>query len=855
MAEQPLRPTLVDYISGQIVPAGDEEVNATQALSRLLVDTLGWQRDQIRTRPQWSVPATPSEATKRELKRSFRGFPCDIVLFTSNNHRADTVRVICECKKRRLTAGIEQLKILLNHEPHAAIGIWYNGEEHAIVYRDGRGGYEVNRHSPLPRPNESLDYSGVRRVFTYNELEPAPSLKLLFEDVRDFVAAQDSRVSRDEFILIDLANLLMCKLLDERDRRYEPDQPMQFQLQEPEYATPNHIRHLFDQIRDSNPSLFPDATEELRLADESILYIVRKMQGYRLLGHSRQSVGDAFQVLRGRAVKGAEGQYFTPGPIVRAAVRIINPTSREKAIDPACGTGGFVTTILDYVYSSLEAALPPTDAAAQKQRWASERLFAIDKDAVSVRFAKSYLALLNNGSHVYQADSLRTHLWAGRRDDVGLQIQNGRFDVVLTNPPFGDPLKVSMSDSIREGYRFGMKWRKSGDQYQPQTGEYQDQQLGVIFLERCLRLLADSGRLGIVIPETWLFSKDFAWLVDYLTRNYTITHVVNLPMVTFEEFCRAKTCLLFLKNIPPSPNHEIIFSFPKTIGFDKRGNILYKDINGEITNQVDDELSLATDVIVRGGTQTPQEERYYIPVPQAEARNRGVLVPYYYWRKPHLHALQSFCAENNCETITLGELVDQERISIRVGHGSPPSRYYGRGTVPYIKVSDIKNWRIIENPSYYVPEDQASKTWGRNGPDIAPFELITPSRTSQNIGLWAVVMPWQTRVVFTKEFLRLRVSPYDQQDSLLSGLNYAYLLYVMSLKVVRDQYNYLVLMQTNREDLGNRWREVIIPIRRDGFAEWATPVQKYIESTVAIQEARQEIFNSTGNSNLADRPL
>jgi len=223
MAEQPLRPTLVDYISGQVVPAGDEEVNATQALSRLLVDTLGWQRDQIRTRPQWSVPATPSEATKRELRRSFRGFPCDIVLFTSNNHGPDTIRVICECKKRRLTAGIDQLKILLNHEPHAAIGIWYNGEEHAIVYRDGRGGYEVNRHSPLPRPNESLDYSGVRRVFTYNELEPAPSLKLLFEDVRDFVAAQDSRVSRDEFILIDLANLLMCKLLDERDRRYEPD--------------------------------------------------------------------------------------------------------------------------------------------------------------------------------------------------------------------------------------------------------------------------------------------------------------------------------------------------------------------------------------------------------------------------------------------------------------------------------------------------------------------------------------------------------------------------------------------------------------------------------------------------------
>lgn len=855
MTEQPPRPTVVDYVSGQVVPAGDEEVNATQALSRILIDTLGWPRDQIRTRPQWSVPSTPSEATKRELGRSFRGYPCDIVLFASNNYSANNVRIICECKKRHLTAGIDQLKILLNHETSAIIGIWYNGEEHAIVYRDGRGGYEVDRHSPLPRPNESLDYSRIIRTYTYNDLEPAPSLKLLFEDVRDFVAAQDSRVNRDEFILIDLANLLMCKLLDERDRRYDSTQPMQFQLQEPEVTTPEHIRQLFNQIRDSNPALFPDATEELRLADESIIYIVRKMQGYRLLGHSRQSVGDAFQVLRGRAVKGDEGQYFTPGPVVRAAVRIINPTNRERAIDPACGTGGFVTTILDYVYASLETTLPATDAAVQKQRWASERLFAIDKDAVSVRFAKSYLALLNNGSHVYQADSLRTHLWPMRRDDLALQIQNGRFDVVLTNPPFGDPLKVSMADSIRASYQFGLKWVKVGNQYQPQPGEYQDQQLGVIFLERCIQLLAHNGRLGIVIPETWLFSKDFAWLVDYLSRNYTITHVINLPMVTFEEFCRAKTCLLFLKNATPAPSHQIIFSLPRTIGFDKRGHILYKDVDGEITNQVDDELSIATDVIVRGRVETPEEERYYIPVLQEDARNRGVLVANYYWRKPYLEALESFCTENNCDTITLGQLTDEGRISVRPGHGSPPSRYYGRGTIPYIKVSDIKNWRIIENPSFYVPEDQAQRTWGRNGPDIAPFELITPSRTSQNIGMWAVVMPWQTHVVFTKEFLRLRVNLREQQNSILDGLNYAYLLYVMSLKVVHDQYNYLVLMQTNREDLGNRWREVLIPIKRDGFSEWADPVQKYIESTVAIQEARQEIFNSAGNNNLADRPL
>lgn len=855
MTDTPVRPTLVDYISGQVIPAGDEETNATQPLAARLVTTLGWPIDQIRTRPQWMVPKTPSEATKRELRQSFKGFPCDLVIFASAKKSPDEIRVICECKKRDLTAGVEQLKILLNLEPAARIGIWFNGIEHAIVYRDGKGGYEVDRNASMPRPGESLDYTLTRRVLTYADLEPAPSLKLLFEDVRDFVAAQDSRVSRDEFILIDLANLLMCKLLDERDRQDEPGRPMQFQVQEPEAQTPDHIRRLFTQVRDGNPALFPDTTEELRLADASILYIARKMQSYRLLGHSRQSVGDAFQVLRGRAVKGDEGQYFTPGPVVRAAVRIINPRSSERAIDPACGTGGFVTTILDYVYSTLEGALGMNASLGRKQQWAGARLYAIDKDAVSVRFAKSYLALLNNGSHVYQADSLRTYTWPGRRDDLEMQVRDGGFDVVLTNPPFGDPLKVSMADSLRVGYTFASRWTKVGDHFEPREGDYQDQQLGVIFLERCLRLLTEGGRLGIVLPETWLFSKEFAWLVDYLTRNFTITHVVNLPMVTFEEFCRAKTCLLFLKNTPPTEEHQIIFSMPRTIGFNKHGQVLYHDEGGAITNAVDDELTLATNVIVRGEAITPEEGQYFIPVPQSITRARGVLVPTFYWRAPQMEALQTFSKEHGCELMSLGELVEQGHISIRPGHGSPQSRYKGRGAIPYIKVSDIKNWRIIENPSFYVPEEEARRVWGKNGPSIEPFELITPSRTSQNIGMWAVVMPWQSRVVFTKEFLRLRVLDKEREGTALEGLDYAYLLYVMSLKVVRDQYRFLVLMQTNREDLGERWREVLLPVRRAGLRLWGDPVRQYVESTVAIQQSRQDIFDMAGEGKLADRPM
>ena len=119
-------------------------------------------------------------------------------------------------------------------------------------------------------------------------------------------------------------------------------------------------------------------------------------------------------------------------------------------------------------------------------------------------------------------------------------------------------------------------------------------------------------------------------------------------------------------------------------------------------------------------------------------------------------------------------------------------------------MTDLKNWRINENPTNFVHQDIADKL-RRHGPILQYADLVTPSRASSNIGQFCLILPWQTHVVFTKEILLLRAC--ENND----GINPFLLLALFSLKVVQEQYSNLALMQTNREHLGDHWREVLFP--------------------------------------------
>jgi type I restriction enzyme M protein len=161
-------------------------------------------------------------------------------------------------------------------------------------------------------------------------------------------------------------------------------------------------------------------------------------------------------------------------------------------------------------------------------------------------------------------------------------------------------------------------------------------------------------------------------------------------------------------------------------------------------------------------------------------------------------------------------LIDQGVIMESGGHGSPGNDQR-TGTIPYIKVSDIRGLRINVNPTNLVTESIAHRFWGGDSSGLHAWDILTPNRASSNIGEFAILLPGEERIVLTKEVFIFRIA----DNSIWSPF---YLLWAFSLKSVRDQWRRIALMQTNREDCGNRYREIILPKPRS--RNWALQVSR-----------------------------
>lgn len=830
----------IDRASGRIISAGPEEIDATQPLLEILIKEAGWDSRQVVSRPrQWRVVASPSGK---------RQWPVDVALFDSpdNVRDPDHVTVLCECKRPDVETGVEQLKIYLDREPHARVGVWFNGVDHAILYKTGSG-YEIApAGTPIPTPRDPLTPTGAR-VLTYEGLRQAPSLVPVFKRIRDRLATMDRHVNRDEEILPDISLLLLLKILDEQRHQFQQKRPLQFQIDATPEKTAKRLRELLDNEVKRNAELFGANAREIRfqIDDDSIFYTAETLQNYRLLSNDTDAVAEAFQVIRGKAYKGEEGQYFTPQSVVRVAIAAVNPLPQDRVIDPACGSGSFLATALANVVEHLKATYG-SDANGMnlaRREWSTRQLFALDKDSVSVRLSKAYLSMLGDGStHVYKQDSIRPKKWP---PSLAATIQDGAFDVVVTNPPFGTNLKVLADVGRQEGYALSKEWKFENGKWQ-HTADYEDRDLGLIFLERSIRLLRPEGRIAIVLPDTYLFSPSYGWLVQWLSQ-FKITHSINVPIEAFEPYCRAKTSVLVVEKTRPPKGHEIIGAYCDTYGEDKHGRPRFKFVDGRESDARDDEMAESAGLLRSNGKKS-KPSKLLFTFKQDEAIARGVLVASYWWRKPYLDALTEFAKQNDCDLMSVGDLLKAGELLVLDGHGSPNSHFHGRGGVPYVKVVDIKNWRVIENPKYAIPVEVATKM--RRGKELHDFDLVTPTRASKNIGLFGVILPWQKHVILTREITIWRVP--EKAKFIDPWL----LLALLSLNVVHGQFRYLVLMQMNREDLSDRFEELLLPVprtkeRRD---KWAKPIRDYFQATVSARDSYENLAKQLDPALFADRP-
>ena len=243
----------------------------------------------------------------------------------------------------------------------------------------------------------------------------------------------------------------------------------------------------------------------------------------------------------------------------------------------------------------------------------------------------------------------------------------------------------------------------------------------------------------------------------------------------------------------------VTFLNPQTCGIYKNGGPRYKidPKTGKRTSDIDNELLEQVEAYLSGNQ--------HLGITRAtvtDTFSSSVLVPNYYDYRFN-HGIGRFLELHDLSGITIGELIENGMISERRGHGSPPNDQRS-GEIPYIKVSDIRGLRVNVNPTNLVTRPVASRFWRGETSGLQAWDLITPNRASSNIGEYAILVPGEEQVVLTKEMFVFRALDETVFDPF-------YLIWAFSLKVVRDQWRRVTLMQTNREDCGNRYLEVIIP--------------------------------------------
>lgn len=502
--------------------------------------SLGWSPKQVQYEPEWRVPKSPSEHTRREAGQSYAGFPVDIIVWESEALREEpeAALIIFETKKPTVAEGRAQLENYLSLEYTAKMGFWTNGTETLAIYRLPSGKFFHQIGAPIPKPTDTFSIAGEEPVRFADLEDPDPAkLRTKLDRVFGVVVARDTVSTRSDQRLNQLCNLLLTKLNSDQQAKRSPTDVTIFQPVETERATAERIRKAYDRLKSLYPTIFASGDDEqLRLDDHTIHEVTYELATMKLVDVTPQTISEAFQVFRSSNLKSGEGQYFTPSRIIRSAVELMEVTYDDRIIDPACGTGGFLVEC----FLSLERQNPGMSEDDRRQ-WARNHLYGVDRDDINVKLSRAIMQIIGDGSaNIEVGDSLREHMWSDDYPHLLRTLRPESFTCAITNPPFGRELRLSKKDARLSNYTIT---RKGKDK------DHHDLEVGLVFLERCYRLLAPGGRLGIILPETYWFSSSYGWLRDWLDGRFVLRGMFNVPMEAFQAFCRAKTNFYVLERV------------------------------------------------------------------------------------------------------------------------------------------------------------------------------------------------------------------------------------------------------------------------------------------------------------------
>lgn len=220
-----------------------------------------------------------------------------------------------------------------------------------------------------------------------------------------------------------------------------------------------------------------------------------------------------------RDAAGDSGEFYTPRPVVKLIVDRVAPALGERVLDPACGTGGFLV-------EAYEHLKPQQKSAADQARLQNDTLYGIEKKPLPYLLGTMNLLLHGiENPNIRRDNGLKTPL-----KDIG---DAERYEVIVTNPPFGGEEEAGIQLNFPEATR---------------TGE-----TALLFLQFIMRSLKPGGRCGVVVPNGFMFGDGVAARVkEGLLKNFNLHTVVRLPNGVFSPYTPIPTNLLFFDRTGPT---------------------------------------------------------------------------------------------------------------------------------------------------------------------------------------------------------------------------------------------------------------------------------------------------------------
>lgn len=350
--------------------------------------------------------------------------------------------------------------------------------------------------------------------------------------------------------------LLLARYVDERKARGSTNKQLRLQVLpggDPNFLTRLDRLYTEASIRYQRVQTLFTPAPRPQLDEPTLRELVGAIHGLDFSSASSEVMQQVFMKFVPIVFKKRLSQYFTPPSLIDTTVNMAAPGPTEKIVDPAMGTADFLTAALHFCHARGD-----DDAVT--------RIYGIDSDESAYDLAIINMILNKDGqANLLCEDSIENH-----------QRWLQEMDVALCNPPFGARTVERRAD-VLAAYDLGHVWQSSHTHSWTITSTVaSSQQLGILFIERCWKMLRPGGRLAIILPEGYLATKAHGYVRQWILDHFVVRSLVELPRRIFvkSDADLRSNILLGEKKATeePAQRYPIHASMVRRVGYKLGGN-------------------------------------------------------------------------------------------------------------------------------------------------------------------------------------------------------------------------------------------------------------------------------------------